>query len=69
MSLHVPAAVRCPFCSAASPHVYTLPERVTGRLPHVRPACYFCYIKLTGIKPTRSRIELIADGADTVGAG
>jgi hypothetical protein len=44
--------------------VYTLPSRVSGRLPLVRPACYFCYIRMTGIKPTRSRIALIADGAD-----
>jgi hypothetical protein len=60
MSLRASTAVSCPFCSTPAPHVYSLPTRVANRLPRVRPACYFCYIRMTGIKPTRSRI--VADG-------
>lgn len=63
------AATPCPFCSAPSPRVYTLPTRVAKRLPMVRPACYFCYIRMTGIKPTRSRIAMASEVADGAGSG
>jgi hypothetical protein len=46
----------CPFCSALAPRVYALPLRVSREHPPVRPACYFCYIRMAGIKPTRRQI-------------
>jgi hypothetical protein len=61
--------VVCPFCSATALHVYALPSRVSRELPHVRPACYFCYIRMAGIKPTRSRLVSAHHLADEADAG
>jgi hypothetical protein len=63
------AAVSCPFCSTPAPCVYTLPPRVANTLPLIRPACYFCYIRMAGIKPTRSRIAMAGELADSTGSG
>ena len=46
----------CPRCNAKTPRLYRLPEN--ARLSQAAPqaACYFCYVRLVGIKPTRNRL-------------
>ena len=61
--------VVCPFCSAPAPRVYALPPRISREHPRVRPACYFCYIRMAGIKPTRSRLISGRHRSDGAGAG
>lgn len=56
MTSKASSTVSCPLCNAPAPGLYELPTRVARRLPLVRPACYFCYIRMAGIKPTRSRL-------------
>ena len=46
----------CHLCNAPSPRLYTLPPRVSQARPGVGPACYFCFIRVAGIKPTRRQI-------------
>lgn len=46
----------CPRCTAKTPHLYTLPERVLMSRAAPRAACYFCYVRTVGIKPTRRRL-------------
>jgi hypothetical protein len=62
-------AVVCPFCSAPAPGVYALPPRVSREHPYVRPACYFCYIRMAGIKPTRSRLVSVGHRSDGTDVG
>ena len=62
-------AVLCPFCSAPAPRVYALPPRISREHPQVRPACYFCYIRMAGIKPTRSRLVSVRHLTDRADAG
>jgi hypothetical protein len=58
--------VVCTFCNAPAPGLYVLPARVARRLPLVRPACYFCFIRISGIRPTRSRlVSAIVPAGDT----
>ena len=59
MTSKASAVIICPFCSAPAPGLYELPTRIVRTHQRVRPACYFCYIRMSGIKPTRSR--LVAD--------
>lgn len=46
----------CHLCNAPVPRVYALPPRVSQARPGAGPACYFCFIRVTGIKPTRRQI-------------
>lgn len=46
----------CPQCTGDAPRLYGLPEKVLKSLAAPRAACYFCYVKLVGIKPTRRKI-------------
>ncbi|MFN8637123.1 MAG: hypothetical protein U0893_25020 [Chloroflexota bacterium] len=69
MSQPTSPSADCPSCNAPASRIYSLPtHRARGR--RVAAACYFCYIRITGIKPTRSRLvalgrdELLADGSD-----
>jgi hypothetical protein len=52
----VGAMSACPRCNAGVPRLYGLPERVLQSLaaPHV--ACYVCYVRMVGIKPTRRQL-------------
>jgi hypothetical protein len=43
----------CPRCNAGAPRLYGLPERVLKSQAAPRAACYFCYVRMVGIKPTR----------------
>jgi hypothetical protein len=43
----------CRHCSAPAAHLYTLPPRVRPEQRAAGPACYFCFLRATGIKPTR----------------
>jgi hypothetical protein len=47
---------RCPRCTAGAPRLYGLPEKVLKSLAAPRAACYFCYVRIVGIKPTRRKI-------------
>jgi len=46
----------CPRCNAGAPQLYGLPEKVLYSLAEPRAACYFCYVRIVGIKPTRRKI-------------
>jgi hypothetical protein len=46
----------CHLCNAPAPRLYALPSRVREVRPGAGPACYFCFIRTTGIKPTRRQI-------------
>lgn len=43
----------CPRCNAGAPRLYGLPEKVLKSQAAPRAACYFCYVRIVGIKPTR----------------
>jgi len=51
----------CHLCSAPAPRLYTLPARVMLARPAAGPACYFCFIRVVGIKPTRRLAVHAAD--------
>ena len=53
--------VECQLCNAPAPRLYALPPRVRQARPNVGSACYFCYIRVTGIKPTRR--QLVSQGS------
>jgi hypothetical protein len=46
----------CPRCNADAPQLYRLPEKVLKSQAAPRAACYFCYVRIVGIKPTRRKI-------------
>jgi hypothetical protein len=46
----------CPRCHAGAPRLYGLPEKVLKSLAAPRTACYFCFVRMVGIKPTRRQI-------------
>ena len=46
----------CHLCNAPAPRLYALPPQVRRARPSAGPACYFCFIRATGIKPTRRQI-------------
>jgi len=46
----------CPGCYAVVPRLYGLPEKVLKSLVAPRVACYFCFLRMVGIKPTRRQV-------------
>jgi hypothetical protein len=46
----------CPRCHAGVPRLYGLPDKVLLSRAAPRAACYFCYVRIVGIKPTRTRL-------------
>jgi hypothetical protein len=59
----------CRLCNTPAPRLYTLPPRARqGRLVG-GPACYFCFIRATGIKPTRRQLVGNAEPGDRSAAG
>jgi hypothetical protein len=52
----IDVANTCPRCNADAPRLYGLPEQVLKSLAAPRAACYFCYVRIVGIKPTRRKI-------------
>ena len=46
----------CPRCQAGTPQLYELPEKVLKSLAAPRAACYFCFVRIVGIKPTRRQV-------------
>lgn len=55
MTMHASAPIDCPFCNRPAPQLYVLPPRATrGR--RAAPACYFCFLRLAGIKPNRRHL-------------
>ena len=51
----------CRYCNTLAPRLYTLPPRLRPELRAVGPACYFCLIRATGIKPTRLQLASAAE--------
>lgn len=43
----------CPRCAAGAPRLYALPDKVLKSEAAPRSACYFCFVRMVGIKPTR----------------
>jgi hypothetical protein len=48
--------VECRYCTAPASRLYSLPPRVRPERRGAGPACYFCFIRVTGIKPTRRQL-------------
>jgi hypothetical protein len=46
----------CPWCDGGAPRLYELPEKARLSQAAPRAACYFCYVRLVGIKPTRRQV-------------
>jgi hypothetical protein len=46
----------CPRCTAGAPRLYLLPAKVLKSLAEPRSACYFCFVRIVGIRPTRRLI-------------
>ena len=46
----------CDLCQASSARLYMVPQarRLTGQAP--RAVCYFCYLRVVGIRPTQRQI-------------
>jgi len=53
---HIDALSTCPRCNAGAPRLYGLPEKVLKSLAAPRLACYFCYVRIVGIRPTRRKV-------------
>ena len=52
--------VECRYCAAPASRLYILPPRVRPERRAAGPACYFCFIRVTGIKPTRRQLASAA---------
>jgi hypothetical protein len=48
----------CRYCSAPAPRLYTLPLRLRPEIRAAGPACFFCYLRATGMKPTRRQLAV-----------
>ena len=59
----------CRYCNAPSPRLYALPARLRPEMRAAGPACYFCFIRVVGIKPTRRLIVGAGDAAGASAAG
>jgi hypothetical protein len=57
----------CRYCNAPSPRLYALPARIRPERRAAGPACYFCFIRATGIKPTRRQIVRAEQQGEAVG--
>jgi hypothetical protein len=55
----------CRYCNAPTPRLYALPARLRPEQRAAGPACYFCFIRATGIKPTRRQLATPAVSGDT----
>jgi len=64
MTSNSSANTTCTFCNFPAPRLYVLPPRVATTRTTAGPACYFCFIKMTGIKPNRSRLSPTTAGSD-----
>lgn len=53
MTAGAPTAGECAFCNSPAPRLYLLPPRAQVSRQRVGPACYFCFLRLAAIKPTR----------------
>jgi hypothetical protein len=43
----------CPRCNAGVLRLYGLPEKALLSDAAPRAACFFCYVRIVGIRPTR----------------
>lgn len=46
----------CPFCDAETSRLYGLPESAFRPHQTIRAACYFCFLRLTGLRPKRRQL-------------
>ena len=56
----------CRYCNAPTPRLYALPSRLRPEQRAAGPACYFCFIRATGIKPTRRQLAAPAASSDVL---
>jgi hypothetical protein len=64
--LGVPVLIECRYCNAMAARLYTLPPRLRPEQRAVGPACYFCFIRATGLKPTRRQVVTVAARHDVM---
>jgi hypothetical protein len=60
MTTNLSQDTTCTMCRAPGPRLYLLPERAARDGFHTGPTCYFCFIRMTGMKPTRSRLAPVS---------
>ena len=46
----------CPRCDGTVPRLYGIPERALTSRGTPGPACYFCFVRIVGIRPTRRQL-------------
>jgi|SoiMethySBSTD1v2_1073268.scaffolds.fasta_scaffold1044392_3 hypothetical protein len=46
----------CSYCDAATSRLYDLPETTVRPNLSKRVACYFCFLRLTGLRPKRRQL-------------
>ena len=49
------AAARCDLCEGLRSPLYRVPDARRSRPTAPRAVCRFCYLRMVGIRPTRSR--------------
>jgi len=59
----------CRVCNTPAPRLYILPFRVRHGGRVAEPACYFCFIRATGIKPTRRQLVTNVERGSTSAVG
>ena len=48
----------CPYCDADTSKLYGLPESAVRPHQTTRIACYFCFLRLTGLRPKRRQLVI-----------
>jgi hypothetical protein len=59
----------CRICNTPTPKLYALPQRARHDGRVAGPACFFCFIRATGIKPTRRQLVTHAEQTSTSATG
>jgi hypothetical protein len=57
----------CRYCSVPARQLYALPARLRPEQRAAGPACYFCFIRATGIKPTRRQLSVSETAGEAAG--
>ena len=52
--------VRCDLCEGVRSPLYRVPDAHRSRPTAPRAVCRFCYLRIVGIRPTRSRLVDVA---------
>lgn len=63
------ASGRCDLCEGLRSPLYHVPDASRSRPTAPRAVCRFCYLRMVGIRPTRSRqVDVVAANVDLAAA-